>query len=156
MLFRSDSREALLRGGESGPAVVPGKPDESLLVKALRHDGLKMPPAKPLPSDQIAALTKWVKDGLPFPADKLGAVNQAHPKPKGGVVTEESKKYWAYQPVKRPPVPAIGSKNPIDAFILAKLQEKKLEPAKPADRVTLVRRAYYDLDRKSTRLNSSH
>src|SRR4051794_7640771 len=69
--------------------------------------------------------------------------------PKGGVVTEEAKKYWAYQPVTRPPVPDVTDKNwvknPIDAFVLAKLDAKGLTPAKPAERIALIRRAFYDL-----------
>jgi hypothetical protein len=141
------TRGAVLAGGENGAVYDPKKPLDSRLLKGLDYSDpdFRMPPNRKLDDKDIAVLTKWVKDGLPFPADKLGAVAQAHPKPKGGVVTEEAKKYWAYQPVKRPAVPETGSKNPIDAFILAKLQEKKLEPVKAADRVQLARRAYYDL-----------
>lgn len=140
------TRGSVLAGGEGGAVYDPKKPENSRLLKGLDYSDpdFRMPPKGKLSDKDIATLAKWVKEGMPFPAGKLG-VAQAHPKPKGGVVTEEAKKYWAYQPVKRPPVPAIKSANPIDAFIAAKLAEKKLEPAKPADRVQLVRRAYYDL-----------
>jgi mono/diheme cytochrome c family protein len=141
------TRGAVLAGGETGPVYDPKKPHDSRLLKGLDYSDpdFRMPPKGKLSDKDIATLTKWVKDGLPFPADKLGAAAQTHPKPKGGVVTEEAKKYWAYQPVKRPPVPVIKTANPIDAFIVAKLAEKKFEPVKPADRTQLVRRAYYDL-----------
>jgi mono/diheme cytochrome c family protein len=140
-------RGAVLAGGETGAVYDPKKPENSRLLKGLDYSDpdFRMPPKGKLTDKDIATLTKWVKEGMPFPADKLGMVAQAHPKPKGGVVTEESKRYWAYQPVKRPAVPATKAANPIDAFIGTKLAEKKLEPAKPADRTQLVRRAYYDL-----------
>jgi mono/diheme cytochrome c family protein len=145
--LRLTTRDGVLKGGDNGPAAVPGKPDESLLVKAInRRDGLEMPPKKKLTADEIAALTKWVKMGLPWPAGKGEIVSE---EPKGGVVTEEAKNYWCYRPVKRPEVPAVKDRewvrNPIDAFLLAKVEAKGLTPAPPADRVALVRRAYYDL-----------
>jgi len=141
------TRGAVLAGGETGPVYDPKKPEHSRLLKGLDYSDpdFRMPPKGKLSDNDIATLTKWVKDGMPFPADKLAPVAPAHPKPKGGVVTEEAKRYWAYQPVKRPPVPAIKSANAIDAFIAAKLVVKKLEPVKAADRTQLVRRAYYDL-----------
>jgi len=140
------TRSAILAGGETGPVYDPKTPAESRLLKGLDYSDpdFRMPPKGKLSDKDIATLTKWVKDGMPFPADKIGTA-QAHPKPKGGVVTEEAKRYWAYQPVKRPAVPSVASNHPIDAFIGAKLAEKKLEPVKAADRVQLVRRAYYDL-----------
>jgi len=141
------TRGAVLAGGEGGAVYDPKNPTTSRLLKGLDYSDpdFRMPPKGKLSDKDIATLTKWVKDGLPFPADKLGAVAQAHPKPKGGVVTEEAKRYWAYQPVKRPAVPAIRTASPIDAFILDKLQTRGLQQAKPADRTQLVRRAYYDL-----------
>ncbi|MFM8275001.1 MAG: PSD1 and planctomycete cytochrome C domain-containing protein [Gemmata sp.] len=146
--LRVDSREALLRGGESGPAVVPGKPDESLLVKALRHDALKMPPAKPLPSNQIAALTKWVKDGAAWGKDAARPTASGHAARKPGIITDDDRKWWAFQKPTRPAVPTAGggrAKNPIDSFIAQRLEAEKLSHAGEADRVTLIRRVSFDL-----------
>ena len=139
------SRKAMLEGGDTGPAVDLKKPDESLLVQAIHYKGkLEMPPAGKLPAAQLATLTKWVKDGLPWtPGDDPG-VTTPHA-PAGGA----DKNYWAYQQVKRSPVPTVKDKSwvktPIDAFILAKLEAKGLAPVGPAEKAALCRRAYYDL-----------
>jgi mono/diheme cytochrome c family protein len=142
--FDLRTRAAVLKGGETGPAAVPGKPKESLLIEAINHskDGYAMPPANKLKAEEIAVLTKWVEQGLPVPADMLGTMAVEHPKKKE--FTAEQKAYWAYQPVKRPEPPQAGA-NPIDAFLGAKLAAKNLTPVGPADRATLIRRAYYDL-----------
>jgi mono/diheme cytochrome c family protein len=142
------TRKAALAGGESGPAVNLAKPSESLLVKAIHYktDEHKMPPKGKMPDQEIATLEKWVADGLPVSADRMGDVVKAAPK---GVVTDEAKRYWAYQPVKRPAVPEVKANqwvaSPIDAFVLAKLESKGLKPVKPADKAALIRRATYDL-----------
>ena len=149
-----DSRAGLLKGGESGPAVVPGKPDDSLLIKAVRHDqalDLSMPPKKPkLPDATIADLTTWVKAGAPWPkeaapvaaASTAGATNQAN-------VEKVRKGHWAFQPLSKPAPPSVKDagwvKTPVDAFILAKIEAKGLKPNPPADRRTLLRRVYLDL-----------
>ncbi len=139
------SRKLVLTGGDTGPAVNLDKPDESLLIQAIHYKGnLEMPPAGKLPAAQLATLTKWVKDGLPWtPGDDPG-VTTPHA-PTGGA----DKNYWAYKPVKRPAVPAVKNaawvKTPIDAFILAKLEAKGLTPVGPAEKAALCRRAYYDL-----------
>jgi hypothetical protein len=142
------SRPAILKGGESGPAVDLKSPEDSLLVKAINHrDGLAMPPspAPKLQAKEIDILTRWVKSGLPGINDKA-VVAEAK---KGAGISAEARKYWAYQPVQRPQVPPVKNKgwvkNPIDSFVLAKLEAKGLEPAAPADRRTLIRRVYYDL-----------
>jgi mono/diheme cytochrome c family protein len=157
--LRLTTRETILKGGDNGPAAVPGKPEESVLVGAIRYqpEALPrhvtrvegMPPKGKLPDKDVETLTKWVKMGLPWaPGVDLGKDGPAG-EPKGGVVTEEAKNYWCYRPVKRPAVPAVKDRqwvhNPIDAFLLAKVEAKGLTPALPADRVALVRRAYYDL-----------
>ncbi|QDU20000.1 PSD1 and planctomycete cytochrome C domain-containing protein [Urbifossiella limnaea] len=136
--LRLDSKAGWQTGGDAGPAVVPGNPDASLLLKAVRGaDGVeRMPPKGKLPDAAIAALTKWVKDGAPDP--RVGGATAS-----GAMTIEAGKKWWAFQPVKRPPVP--GSGNPIDAFLLAKLRAKGQSFAPPADRRTLLRRATYDL-----------
>ncbi|HJZ59932.1 MAG TPA: PSD1 and planctomycete cytochrome C domain-containing protein [Gemmataceae bacterium] len=146
------NRKAILEGGDSGEVYDAKNPDASLLLKAIHYkdEQYRMPPKGKLPDKEVAILTKWVKDGLPVSPDRLDASTAAKPTPKGGVVTEEAKRYWAYQPVKRPAVPEIRNpqsaiRNPIDAFILAKLEAKGLKPVGPAGKVALVRRAYYDL-----------
>jgi mono/diheme cytochrome c family protein len=145
------NRKAILDGGASGPVVDFKNPDEGLLLKAINYkdENNQMPPKGKLADKDIAVLEKWVKDGLPVPADRLGRSEIAKSAPKGGVVTEEAKRYWAYQPVKRSMVPEVKEKSwvttPIDAFILAKLEAKGLKPVKPAEKAALARRAYYDL-----------
>ena len=138
-------RAALLKGGRKGPAISLDKPEESLLLLAVSHeDALKMPPKTKLPQKDIDVLTRWVKAGAPWPD---GVVVVA--KEKERVITDEERNYWAYRPVKRPDVPAVKNKewvrNPVDTFILAKLEAKGLAPAAPADRLALIRRATYDL-----------
>ena len=145
--FVLDSREGLLKGGETGPAIVPGDPEKSLMIKAVRHvdDDLKMPPKQKLAAEQIAILTDWVKRGAPY------AENSAVAKkiPKVRKITDEDRRWWAFQPVKRsmPPdeAPPSESKNPIDRFVFAKLKEAGMAPASRADKRTLIRRLYFDL-----------
>jgi mono/diheme cytochrome c family protein len=145
--FSLSTRAAILKGGDLGPAVLLDKPADSPLVQAINYkDGLEMPPSGKLKAEQIETLTKWVKAGLPMKdAAAAAPVHEA----KGGVVTAEAKNYWAYQPVRRPTPPAVKNPgwtiNPIDTFLLAKLEAKGLKPAGPADKVALVRRLYYDL-----------
>jgi mono/diheme cytochrome c family protein len=146
--LRLDSRAGMLTGGEQGPAIVPGHPEKSLLIKAINYQELEMPPKKRLSAAQIADLTHWVQRGAPWPgADP----NQPAPKPrtKEYQVTAEDRAHWSFQPVKRPPVPVVEDRawvaNPIDAFILAKLEAKGLTPNPPASRRELIRRVYYDL-----------
>ena len=138
------TRASLLAGGDTGPAAIPGKAKESLLVIAIRHakEGYEMPPNSKLKDDQIAVLVKWVDNGLAFPPDLLGSDKLPPPaKPK---FTDEQRKYWAYQPIVRPEIPKLAS-HPVDAFLLAKLNEKHLAPVGVAEKHTLIRRAYYDL-----------
>ncbi|MBN9517226.1 PSD1 domain-containing protein [bacterium] len=149
--FSLATREAVLAGGDSGPGVDLKNHAASLFLKAVEYKDaeLRMPPKGKLPDKDLAVLRKWVGAGVPFPADKLTAKGGMKHKEKGGLVTEEAKRYWAFQPVKRPAPPAVKNgawvKTPIDAFVLAKLDEKNLTPVRPADRAALVRRAYYDL-----------
>lgn len=137
-----DTREGSLKGGDSGPAVVPGDLDKSLLIKAVRYkDGdLQMPPKTMLSSAEIADLEAWVKMGAPDPRD--GALISASPR-------DIAKKHWAFQPINRVAVPAsINSsweKTEIDKFILTALKESGLTPSEPADKRDLIRRATYDL-----------
>ncbi len=137
-----DSRAGLLKGGDSGPAIVPGDPDRSLLVQAVRYtdEELRMPPKNQKLADaQIADLEAWVRMGAPDPRQERSPA----------VDSESGRRHWAFQPVRPPTVPTVKNsawvKTPIDAFILAKLEANKLKPAPVADRRTLLRRATYDL-----------
>ena len=139
--LRLDSREAILKGGEHGPAIVPGKPDKSLLIQAVRQSGeLEMPPDGKLADKQIAILEHWVEIGAPWPANDVTPADQR---------AEAQRAHWAFQPVRLPAVPSVKDaawvKNPIDAFVLAKLESRGLKPSPPADRRTLIRRVSYDL-----------
>ncbi len=140
------SRAEILKGGDNGPAIMTGKPDESLLVKAVRyHDEPRMPPKGKLADRQIEVLERWVKLGAPWPGGK------AAPAPTDGrfVVTETHRQFWSFQPVKPVPPPAIRDtswpRSRIDHFVLAGLEAKHLAPAAPADKRTILRRATFDL-----------
>jgi hypothetical protein len=139
-----DTRDGIRKGGETGPAVVPGKIDKSLLIQAIRYgDELKMPPKGKLSDAVIADFEKWVAMGAPDPRDKAATA-------KAGLYDyDKARKHWAYQPIRKPPLPAVRlsswATSPIDNFILAKLEANGLTPSPPADRRTLIRRAYYDL-----------
>jgi hypothetical protein len=145
-----DTRDAIRAGGDNGPAVVPGKPAESLLLKAVRQTdpNLKMPPDGKLSDAAIADLEKWIAAGATDPRDVATTG-----KPIG---IEEGRKFWSFQPLRKPAPPEIGAparaghrkseiSNPIDRFILAKLTEKGIPPNPPADRRTLIRRVYFDV-----------
>src|SRR5262245_10274348 len=142
--LRIDSREHLLKGGNSGPAVVPGRPAESLLYQAITHTHtrLKMPPQGKLAPEQIATLRVWIESGVHF--DTVGGVKELT-----RTDVEEQKKFWAFQPVHKSKLPAVRDsgwvKNDIDRFILAKLENRALHPVGEADKRTLLRRATYDL-----------
>jgi mono/diheme cytochrome c family protein len=143
--LRLDTREALLKGGSSGPIIVPGDVKESPLIKAIRYadPDLQMPPkGKKLSAEQIADLEAWVKMGAPDPRGSSGPMPLTD-------IAEARARHWAFQPVTKPVLPAIKKKRwvqtPVDAFVLAKLEQKKIKPAPPADRRTLVRRVTYDL-----------
>ena len=145
--LRLTSRDSVLKGGDTGPAVVLAKPDQSLLLKAIAYkDTLEMPPAGKLAQKDIDTLTRWVRAGLPWTP---GTVTTRAHQEKGGRITVESRNYWAYRPVQRPAVPAVKNaawvRNPIDAFLLARIESRGLSPAPAADRVALIRRACYDL-----------
>jgi mono/diheme cytochrome c family protein len=139
-----DTREGLRKGGESGPAIVPGNPETSLLIKAVRYTDpdLQMPPKdKKLSEAQIADLTTWVRMGAPDP--RVATASQK------AWVDPSRKNWWAWQPIKKQTVPEVRDKSwgktPLDNFILAKLEEKDIKPNPPADKRTLIRRATFDL-----------
>jgi cytochrome c553 len=137
-----DTKVDTLKGGDSGPALVPGDPEKSLLIKAVRYtdSDLQMPPkGKKLSDAQIADLEAWVKMGAPDPRTSTALAK----------TSADGKNHWAWKPVKKPAVPEVKDsswpKSPVDNFILAKLEEKELKPNLPADKRTLIRRATFDL-----------
>lgn len=145
-------REGILKGGDLGPAVSLDQPQTSLLLKAIRYqDGLEMPPTGRLKPAEVEVLTQWVMRKIPHPADRLRLQPKepAKVEHQGGVVTAQAKNYWAFQPIRKPTPPKVQNaawvRNPIDAFLLAKLEAKGLTPNGPADKVALIRRATYDL-----------
>jgi hypothetical protein len=145
--LRVDTRENLLKGGRSGPAVLPGDPDKSLLIQAVTQTGdLKMPKGGKLKPQEIQALTDWVKMGAPWPETAKAA--PVHTSPKY-VITPEQRAFWSFQPLKELPAPAVKEKSwaktNIDRFVLAKLEAEGLKPVAGADRRTLIRRASLDL-----------
>jgi len=148
--LRLDSREALLRGGETGPVVEPGKPDESPLIEAVRYEGLEMPPAGKLEPAEIEALARWVEAGAAWPAGEDAPAADARPK-----VEKADASFWSFQPLGDPEPPDLAAlagtpwahwaRNPIDAFVLKGLLDAGLAPAPEADRRTLIRRLTFDL-----------
>ena len=141
-----DSRAAWQRGGDSGRAIVPGDPEASLLVKAVRYksDELQMPPEGKLTDREIASLIEWVKLGAPDPRE-----GDAVPVARKSISLEEGRTRWAFQPlaIKQPPAVANEAwpRTPLDRFILARLEAAGIAPSATADRRRLIRRAYFDL-----------
>lgn len=143
-----DSREGMIKGGDAGAAVVPGEPEKSRLIKALRYtdEELQMPPKHRLEPGQVADFEAWVKMGAPAPqSQKI----MTPPTVATTIDISEGRKFWSFQPVKAPALPSVKNKNwskhPVDRFILAELETKGLTPASPADKRTLIRRATFDL-----------
>ena len=120
--FRVDSRAAVLRGGDLGPAITLDRPEESLLLQAIHYEGLEMPPAGKLPAAEIDVLTRWVKEGLAWPAVERPAVVPAATAPASARASAR----WSYLQVVRPALPQVKNqswvRNPIDAFLLARLE----------------------------------
>jgi cytochrome c553 len=145
---------AFFAGGASGSLINVENPDQSLMLMALSYEGtLKMPPMGKLKDDEIAGIREWVKMGAPWPGvDKkvnAATLSATGTRKHGSIFSDEEWKYWAFQPVSKPPVPKVKNgawvKSPIDAFVLQKLEEKGLAPAGPADKYALLRRVTYDL-----------
>ncbi len=147
-----DHREALMEGGDSGAVVVPGDPDASLLMQAIRHEDedLKMPKAGAKLEDEVVAnFVQWIAMGAPDPRDGPPSDAEIAADTEWEAVRERRKQWWSFQPVTRPEPPAVRDKkwsdHPVDRFILARLEEKALEPAKRADRRTTLRRLHFVL-----------
>ncbi|HVE38300.1 MAG TPA: PSD1 and planctomycete cytochrome C domain-containing protein [Planctomycetota bacterium] len=143
--LRVDDRAGLLRGGSSGPAVVPGNPEKSLLIQAVNHNGdvSSMPPRKHLSAEELADLTRWIKEGAAWPKAEL-ASSSANP-----IYDRLRKEHWAWRPLRdaRPHAVRDASwpRGDIDRFVRATLEEKGLSPVDDADRTTLLRRVTFDL-----------
>jgi mono/diheme cytochrome c family protein len=141
--LRLDLRDTTLAGGDSGPAVVPGKASDSHLLSALRYEGFEMPPKGRLPESIISDFERWIEMGAPDPRSAEVTRQSA------GIDYEKAKEFWAFTAPMRHQPPAVAnevwSHNDIDRFILHELESRGLKPAVPADRRTLIRRAYFDL-----------
>jgi hypothetical protein len=146
--LRLDTADGLREGGDSGPAITPGDPDDSLLIKAVRYkeDDLQMPPAGKLPEATIKDLEEWVKRGAPDPRKHTEGFLLAN---KPGLDVEQARKFWSFQPPHMAPPPQIKdaswASSEIDRFILAGLEAQGLTPVADASRSTLLRRVYFDL-----------
>jgi hypothetical protein len=145
---RLDSLQAMLTGGDSGAAIVPGQPDESLLIQAVRYEGYEMPPSGQLSTSEVEALEAWVKLGAHWPGETGKPMPESRPE-RGDRFSKKERQWWAIQPVEKPDVPSeYGSqwaRNEIDHFIARRLDREELAPAPEADRETLIRRLYFDL-----------
>lgn len=132
--LRLDTRADLLRGGERGPAIVPGNPAKSLLIQAIRHvdKDMKMPPGKPLPAEVVRRFESWIQAGAVWPKDRVS-------------IAIAGPRHWAFAPIGRPQPPAIEGVAPIDRFILARLRDKGLSLAPEGSRTALIRRVTFDL-----------
>lgn len=140
--LRLDLRSTVRVGGESGPAIVPGRPEQSLLISAVRHESLKMPPKRKLPDRAIADLVRWIEMGAPDPRDGTTG-------PSSDFVAVDGREHWAFQPVAQPARPTVQAtawpRAELDYFILARLEQTELRPVEDADRYTWLRRVTFDL-----------
>ena len=137
-----DSRKGLLAGGESGAAVVPGKPEESLLISALKHDSFQMPPDRRLPDSVVADFEKWISDGAVDPR------SGGHTLERKAIDLEEGRKFWSFQPVERPIVPQAGgnwSLTDIDRLIADRLALSQLSAGREATPLEILRRLHFAL-----------
>ena len=149
--LRLDVKESALKGGESGPALVPGKPEESLLMKRILSG--EMPPPKllyeyavrPPTTTEVETLRRWIATGAAAAPTAAASLEDS----SDPLVSDSAREFWSFQPPKRPDTPRVSHqdlvRNPIDAFLLQKLEAKNLSFSPQADRLTLLRRCYLDL-----------
>lgn len=143
-----DNRGRALQGGETGPVIVSGDPDNSVLIRAIRYteESLEMPPNGKLPDSTIADLEEWVRMGAPWPEDRDAVVADDT---QGYDWEKFRREHWAFRPVHEPELPSVADKqwplNPIDQFVLTKLESAAMRPSSRADKRILIRRAYFDL-----------
>ncbi len=148
--LRLTSLKAMLAGGESGAAVVPGDPDRSLIIQAVRYETFQMPPRDKLPDEEIDILVKWIRDGARWPADE-----SSPPSPAGRLgkpafpLKERIAAHWAWRPLELPGVPTVQNTpwplTDVDRFILQPLESAGLNPAPDADRTAILRRLSFDI-----------
>src|SRR4051794_24402837 len=144
--LRVDSRDALLQGGSSGPSIVPGNAEKSLLIAAVQQSGeLKMPKGSKLKTEDLEDLTAWVKAGAVWPGSAKPVITSS----KEYTISPEQRAFWSYQPLHPTSVPEVQdaswAKSPIDRFVLSRLEKEHLKPVRPADKRTLLRRATLDV-----------
>src|ERR1043165_1968773 len=138
-----DARADWQKGGDAGPAIVPGRPEESLLIKAVSWSDLdlQMPPKRKLGEQELAVLTEWVRRGAPDPRGAQATAVKDHPH---GMSIEDGRPFWSYTPLAEAPVPAVQDtawpRSDIDRFVLARLEAAHLRPAADAGALVLVRR----------------
>ncbi|MBI2480457.1 MAG: DUF1549 domain-containing protein, partial [Planctomycetia bacterium] len=141
--LRLDSHEAMLKGGESGPSIVPGETSESLLIEAIKYESFEMPPTGQLSAKEIEHFEQWIASGAIWPE------NAETLREESGLIAPADREWWAFQPLVKPEVPVNAndhwSRNEIDRFVSARLAAQEMQAAPPADRNTLVRRLYFDL-----------
>ncbi len=145
--LRLDSKQGWERGGNRATAIIPGDANASLLIQAVSYTNpaLKMPPSGRLSDQERADLAEWIRMGAPDPRESPAAALPA----TSGIDFEQARKFWAFQPIRKAVPPGVKKRDwvrsPIDAFLLAALEAKGLEPAAPADKSTLLRRVTFDL-----------
>ncbi|MCH9723380.1 MAG: DUF1553 domain-containing protein [Planctomycetes bacterium] len=149
--FVLDTREGLLQGGDSGKSVVPGNLKQSLILQAIEHDPdfYAMPPDEKLPAHIIQDFQKWIQMGAPDPRKGKSKNNSQKKKSAAAIDFTKEREFWSFRPLKKPKVPDVKNKNwpanAIDRFILSKQEQSGLTSVTAADRLTLIRRAYFDL-----------
>ena len=141
-----DSRASQLRGGDSGPAIVPGKADQSLMIQAVRYQDFEMPPKGKLPAKEVATLVRWIDMGAPWPQESAPV---AATERSSFDLAKRASEFWIWQPVTAPAKPIVKNatwpKNEIDHHILAGTEAAGLKPSRDADRAALLRRLHFDL-----------
>ncbi len=149
--LRLDSRDALLAGGETGPAIVPGDPDASLILRAISYEDpdLQMPPRSRLPPEVASDFAEWIRRGAPWPGAPASSASPGARGQGGFDLAARRDEHWAWHPLADPDPPPVRdrewSRDPVDAFILARLEAENLRPAPPASRESLIRRATFVL-----------
>lgn len=142
-----DSRASLLAGGDSGEAIVPGDPESSLLIEAVRYESYEMPPSGKLSQKDIQTFERWVEMGSPWPQEAAPVAGEAI-RPEFNL-QQRKDEHWVWQPVRNPAIPTVGDsqwpRDDLDHFVLAKLDEAELHPAADVDKAALLRRLYFDL-----------
>lgn len=147
--FLLDTRDGIRKGGESGPALVSGKPDESRIIQSLRYDGIEMPPEKPLPEAVINDFVKWVQRGAPDPRLPVAENNKPETAPGESDATSKPPPLWSLQTRSNPAIPEVKNqpwpRDPLDRFVLARLEAAGMTPTDDADSRTLIRRLHFAL-----------